>query len=50
MIWTLGALPLSLLVIGTPIFALLLAGAVLTFLLYLSIPSVALHQSDVRRT
>ncbi len=44
MIWTLGALPLSLLVIGTPIFALLLAGAVLTFLLYLSIPSVALHQ------
>ena len=32
MIWTLGAMPLSLLVIGTPIFALLLAGAMLTFL------------------
>jgi C4-dicarboxylate transporter DctM subunit len=44
MIWTLGALPLSLLVIGTPIFALLLAGAVLTFLLYLTVPSIALHQ------
>jgi C4-dicarboxylate transporter DctM subunit len=44
MIWTLGALPLSLLVIGTPIFALLLAGAVLTFVLFLTVPSVALHQ------
>ena len=44
MIWTLGALPLSLLVIGTPIFALLLAGAVATFVLFLTVPSVALHQ------
>jgi C4-dicarboxylate transporter DctM subunit len=44
MIWTLGALPLTLLVIGTPIFALLLAGAVLTFLCFLTVPSIALHQ------
>ncbi len=35
---------MSLLVIGTPIFALLLAGAVLTFVLFLTVPSVALHQ------
>ena len=44
MIWTLGAVPISLLVIGTPIFALLLTGAVLTFIFYLTVPSIALHQ------
>ncbi|ARQ02374.1 TRAP transporter large permease [Pseudorhodoplanes sinuspersici] len=44
MIWTLGAVPVSLLVIGTPIFALLLTGAVLTFIFYLTVPSIALHQ------
>ncbi len=31
MIWTLGAIPFSLLAIGTPIFVLLLTGAILTF-------------------
>ena len=44
MIWTLGAVPVLLLVIGTPIFALLLTGAVLTFIFYLTVPSIALHQ------
>jgi C4-dicarboxylate transporter DctM subunit len=44
MIWTLGALPLALLFLGTPIFALLLAGGVVTFILYMSVPSIALHQ------
>lgn len=44
MIWTLGALPLTLLAIGTPIFVLLLTGAVLTFLFYLTVSPVAIHQ------
>ncbi|MGD9921849.1 MAG: TRAP transporter large permease [Pseudorhodoplanes sp.] len=44
MIWTLGAVPLTLLAIGTPIFALLLSGAVLTFVFILTVPPVALHQ------
>ncbi len=44
MIWTLGVLPLALLFLGTPIFALLLAGAIATFVLFLSVPPVALHQ------
>ncbi|MBZ0140713.1 MAG: TRAP transporter large permease [Pseudorhodoplanes sp.] len=44
MIWTLGVLPLVLLFLGTPIFALLLAGAIATFVLFLSVPPVALHQ------
>lgn len=44
MIWTLAILPVTLLFAGTPIFALFLAGAVLTFLLFLSVPPVALHQ------
>jgi C4-dicarboxylate transporter, DctM subunit len=43
-IWTLAILPLTLLLIGTPIFALFLAGAILTFVLFLSVPPVALHQ------
>ena len=34
----------SLLAIGTPIFALFLAGAILTFVFFLSVPPVALHQ------
>lgn len=44
MIWTLAILPLTLLFLGTPIFALFLAGAVLTFLMFLSVSPVALHQ------
>jgi C4-dicarboxylate transporter DctM subunit len=44
MIWTLGVLPLTLLAIGTPIFVLLLSGAVLTFVLYLTVSPVAIHQ------
>ena len=44
MIWTLGAIPLSLLAIGTPIFVLLLAGAILTFIFTLTVSSVAIHQ------
>ena len=44
MIWTLGALPVALLIIGTPIFALLLAGAVVTFISFMAVPSIALHQ------
>jgi C4-dicarboxylate transporter DctM subunit len=44
MIWTLGALPLTLLAIGTPIFVLLLSGAVLTFIFYLTVSPVAIHQ------
>jgi C4-dicarboxylate transporter DctM subunit len=44
MIWTLAALPLVLLLIGMPVFGLLLTGAVATFILYLTVPSLALHQ------
>ena len=44
MIWTLTALPLTLLLIGMPVFGLLLTGAVVTFILYLMVPSLALHQ------
>jgi C4-dicarboxylate transporter DctM subunit len=44
MIWTLGALPLVLLFLGTPIFALLLAGGIATFILFLLVPPVAIHQ------
>jgi C4-dicarboxylate transporter DctM subunit len=44
MIWTLTALPLVLLLIGMPVFGLLLTGAVATFILYLTVPSLALHQ------
>jgi C4-dicarboxylate transporter DctM subunit len=44
MVWTLGVLPLALLVLGTPIFALLLAGGVVTFIFYMTVPPVALHQ------
>jgi C4-dicarboxylate transporter DctM subunit len=44
MIWTLGAVPITLLAIGTPIFVLLLSGAVLTFVFYLTVSPVAIHQ------
>jgi C4-dicarboxylate transporter DctM subunit len=44
MIWTLGAIPLTLLAIGTPIFLLLLTGAILTFLSFLTVSPVAIHQ------
>jgi C4-dicarboxylate transporter DctM subunit len=44
MIWTLGAVPFSLLAIGTPIFVLLLAGAILTFVSFLTVSPVAIHQ------
>jgi C4-dicarboxylate transporter DctM subunit len=44
MIWTLGAIPLSLLAIGTPIFLLLLTGAILTFVSFLTVSPVAIHQ------
>ena len=44
MIWTLGAIPVFLLAIGTPIFVLLLTGAILTFVSFLTVPPVAIHQ------
>ncbi len=44
MIWTLGAVPFTLLAIGTPIFVLLLTGAILTFLTVLTVSPVAIHQ------
>src|SRR4029079_1535121 len=44
MIWTLAVLPVTLLALGTPIFALFLAGAALTFAFFLTVPPVALHQ------
>ena len=36
MIWTLAILPVTLLALGTPIFALFLAGAALTFAFFLT--------------
>ncbi|MBI3436381.1 MAG: TRAP transporter large permease [Proteobacteria bacterium] len=44
MIWTLAILPLLLLFAGTPVFAVFLAGGVATFVLFLEVPPVALHQ------
>jgi len=44
MIWTLAVLPIALLLLGTPIFGIFLIGAVATFVLFLSVPPVALHQ------
>jgi C4-dicarboxylate transporter, DctM subunit len=44
MIWTLGAVPVTLLAIGTPIFLLLLTGAILTFVAFLTVSPVAIHQ------
>ena len=37
MIWTLGAVPLALLVIGAPIFLLLLTGGILTFVSFMTV-------------
>jgi C4-dicarboxylate transporter, DctM subunit len=44
MIWTLAVLPIALLLLGMPIFGIFLIGAVATFVLFLSVPPVALHQ------
>ena len=44
MILSLAILPVALLVLGTPIFVVFLAGAVVTFAFFLSVPPVALHQ------
>lgn len=44
MIWTLAILPAVLLFTGTPVFALFLAGAVLTFAMFLTVSPLALHQ------
>jgi C4-dicarboxylate transporter, DctM subunit len=44
MIWTLAVLPIALLLLGTPIFGIFLIGAVATFVLFLPVPPVALHQ------
>lgn len=45
MILTLGLLPLALLVLGFPIFIVLLAAATLTVALHMSLPMAALHQN-----
>ena len=44
MIWTLAVLPIALLLLGTPIFGIFLIGAVATFVFFLSVNPVALHQ------
>jgi C4-dicarboxylate transporter DctM subunit len=44
MVWTLAVLPAALFALGTPIFAIFLCGAALTFAFFLSVPPVALHQ------
>jgi C4-dicarboxylate transporter DctM subunit len=44
MIWTLAILPITLLFLGTPIFVIFLAGAMATFVLFLSVSPLALHQ------
>jgi C4-dicarboxylate transporter, DctM subunit len=44
MIWTLAVAPLTLLFLGAPIFAIFLIGAIATFVLFLSVPPVALPQ------
>jgi C4-dicarboxylate transporter DctM subunit len=44
MIWTLAIIPLALLFLGTPIFAIFLTGAMATFVLFLSVSPLALHQ------
>jgi C4-dicarboxylate transporter, DctM subunit len=41
---TLAIVPLGLLFLGMPIFALFIAGAAATFIFFLSVPAVALHQ------
>jgi C4-dicarboxylate transporter, DctM subunit len=44
MIWTLAIVPLALLFLGTPIFAIFLTGAMATFVLFLAVSPLALHQ------
>jgi C4-dicarboxylate transporter DctM subunit len=44
MTWTLAIFPIALLFIGAPVFVVFLAGAVATFLLFMSVPPIALHQ------
>ena len=44
MIWTLAVVPLALLFLGTPIFAIFLFGAAATFVLFLSVSPLALQQ------
>jgi C4-dicarboxylate transporter, DctM subunit len=44
MIWTLAIVPLTLLFLGTPIFAIFLSGAAATFVLFLSVSPLALQQ------
>jgi C4-dicarboxylate transporter, DctM subunit len=44
MIWTLAVVPLTLLFLGTPIFAIFLSGAAATFVLFLSVSPLALQQ------
>jgi C4-dicarboxylate transporter DctM subunit len=44
MIWTLAVIPLTLLFLGTPIFAIFLTGAMATFVIFLSVSPLALHQ------
>lgn len=45
MSWTLGALPVLLLLMGFPIFIVLLTAATVTLVLYMSVPMVALQQT-----
>ncbi len=44
MIWTLAVVPLAMLFLGTPIFAIFLFGAAATFVLFLSVSPLALQQ------
>ena len=44
MIWTLAVLPVSLLVLGFPVFLVLLAGATATLLFVTDLPLITLHQ------
>ncbi|EWY39119.1 hypothetical protein N825_08935 [Skermanella stibiiresistens SB22] len=45
MIWTLGFIPLVMLALGTPIFAIFLVGAAASFIFILTTPPIALHQT-----
>lgn len=44
MTWTLAVIPLTLLFLGTPIFAIFLVGAAATFILFLTVPPIGIHQ------
>jgi C4-dicarboxylate transporter DctM subunit len=45
MIWTLGALPLALMLFGFPIFIVLLAAVTSTLLMFMQVPLTVLHQT-----